>query len=377
MGAACMKSQGGATPPAAGGVSAAQKVAEATAAAAEHSMKAHQAAETAAACAKRASAEAAALTGRDPEQEQQQQQQQQQQQETEKNEETKEQQGTATQEQTQQQTTDDPQTSSVVPLSDADAQLLAAAQQQAAATAAAGVNTPHAYLFYASELNEGSLIIQWTSTQMNEEEMHAKKLVLLASFIPPKHKTVPKSKLTHNGGITYLLQEMTYKWEIWNKVQRQGYYQGWLKFIKAADEMEASIKIHKYSEPAPPAKVFLLHSGPIENKVLPVMEEESFSVSVFGFAAVTPPPSPYKAGANISPKRFGEIATAAGGGYVQLSRRGGNAAFDEAEVVRWLAADGLEIKKGEGITLDSAGTYERRSEKKGGNAAASDPHEAN
>lgn len=58
-----------------------------------------------------------------------------------------------------------------------------------------------------------------------------------------------------------------------------------------------------------------------------------------------------------------------GGAYIQLSRRGGDAAFDEAEVVRWLAADGLEIKKGGGITMDSAGTYEKRSDKKGGNAA--------
>ncbi|CDI75999.1 Immune mapped protein 1, related [Eimeria praecox] len=112
------------------------------------------------------------------------------------------------------------------------------------------------------------------------------------------------------------------------------------------------------------------HAEEIENKVLPVKEEDAFNISAFGFVAVTPPPPPYKAGANITPKRFGEIATGAGGAYLQLSRRGGDAAFDEAEVVRWLAADGLEIKKGEGITMGAAGSYERRSDKKGGNAAA-------
>lgn len=50
----------------------------------------------------------------------------------------------------------------------------------------------------------------------------------------------------------------------------------------------------------------------IENKVLPVKEEEEFKISVFGFAAVVPAQSSYKPGANITPKRFGEIATEAG-----------------------------------------------------------------
>lgn len=195
-----MKSHGAATDAVAPRRSTAEKAADAAAAAEEHSHKAQEAAETAAACARRACAEAASLTGRgsgeaaamqgDP-----------------KVDETEEQQITTTPAQTH--ATEEPQASAVVPLSDADAQLLAAAEKQAAAKQQqGGSNTPHAYLFYATELNEGSLIMQWTPTQMSEEDMHAKNLLLLASFTPAKHKTVSKSKLTQNGGVTCLLQEM-------------------------------------------------------------------------------------------------------------------------------------------------------------------------
>ena len=39
-------------------------------------------------------------------------------------------------------------------------------------------------------------------------------------------------------------------------------------------------------------------------------------------------------------------------------------------MVNWLAADGLQVQKGgQGITMDATGTYERRSEKKGGNVS--------
>ncbi|CDJ57702.1 Immune mapped protein-1, related [Eimeria maxima] len=361
MGAACGKSQRAAAavePP----LSTAEKAEAAAVAAAEHSQKAEEAAEVAAACATKASAEAAVLTGVEPGAEPAAEAE-----EAPKQNEIEEQQTTTTPAQTH-ATEEQPAAPPVVPLSDADAQVLAAAE--AAKQEAASSNMPRAYLFYACELNEGSLMMQWTTTQITEEDMHAKNLILLASFFPAKHKTVSKSKLTQNGGITYFLQEMKYKWEVWSKVQRQAYYQGWIKFVKAADEMEASFTLHHFAAPAPPAKLFLLHTGPIENKVLPAKEEEPFNVSVFGLAAVTPPSPPYKPGANITPKRFGEIATGAGGAYMQLSRRGGDAAFDEKEVQKWLAADGLQMKKGEGITLDAAGGYERRSEKKGGDAAA-------
>lgn len=57
----------------------------------------------------------------------------------------------------------------------------------------------------------------------------------------------------------------------------------------------------------------------------------------------------------------------AGGAYLQLSRRGGDAAFDQAEMVKWLAADGLKAQEaGKGVALDAAGSYERRSILKGG-----------
>ncbi|CDJ37867.1 Immune mapped protein 1 [Eimeria tenella] len=385
MGGACGKSRGtaaAAEPP----VSAADKAAEAAASAASQAEKAQEAAAAAAAAAANGAAAAAALTGEDrserepanasdgkdtnptnPTTAEQQQQQEQEQQQQEQQQQEQQQ-----QEQQQEAAAAQQPASPVVALSAADAELLAAAQQQAAAAAAAGsnANLPHAYLFYAAELNEGSLILQWTAAAMQQQEMQDKKLLLLASFVPPKYKTVTKSKLQQNGGITFLLQEMKYKWDIWNKAQRQAYFQGWAKFLKAADEMEASLLLHPFELPAPPATVFLLHTGPIENKVVPVKLGEPIGISMFGFAAVAPPPAPYKAGANITPKRFGELATQAGGAYIQLSRRGGDAAFSEADVVKWLAEDGLEIQQGNGITLDSTGAYERRSDKKGGNVAA-------
>ncbi|CDJ48735.1 Immune mapped protein-1, related [Eimeria brunetti] len=150
----------------------------------------------------------------------------------------------------------------VVALTEADTELLAAAQQQAAAAAAAAANTPHAYLVYSSDLNEGSLFMQWVPNEMKEEEIQSKKYIILAYFTPAKHRTVPKSKFSQNGGITYLLQEMKYKWEIWNKQQRQLYFCGWTKFLKAADEAEGFLCLRRPDHPAPPARVALLHTGP-------------------------------------------------------------------------------------------------------------------
>ncbi|OEH80638.1 hypothetical protein cyc_03473 [Cyclospora cayetanensis] len=276
-------------------------------------------------------------------------------------------------------------------LSHADQQLLDAAKQQVAAKTATAstsasappANSPLAYLFFASSLNEGSLIQLWAPSPMTPEQMKEKQYVLLASLIPARHKKVTKNKLTVNGGITCFQQEILYyefllnwsvsvirggvscflqlsaadpalqhqiwyKWDIWSKAQRQPYYQGWVKFLKAADEMEATI----------------------ENKVIPITEEQDLKISVFSFVSVVPPPSTYKPGTNITPKRFGDLATESGGAYIQLSRRGGDAVFDEADVVKWLAAEGLELQQGGGITLDATGTYERRSDKKGGNVPA-------
>ncbi|XP_026190570.1 uncharacterized protein LOC34620157 [Cyclospora cayetanensis] len=263
-------------------------------------------------------------------------------------------------------------------LSHADQQLLDAAKQQVAAKTATAstsasappANSPLAYLFFASSLNEGSLIQLWAPSPMTPEQMKEKQYVLLASLIPARHKKVTKNKLTVNGGITCFQQEILYKWDIWSKAQRQPYYQGWVKFLKAADEMEATVRIHVFDKPAPSARVFVLHTGPIENKVIPITEEQDLKISVFSFVSVVPPPSTYKPGTNITPKRFGDLATESGGAYIQLSRRGGDAVFDEADVVKWLAAEGLELQQGGGITLDATGTYERRSDKKGGNVPA-------
>lgn len=97
---------------------------------------------------------------------------------------------------------------SVMPISEADQQLLAAAKQQVAVKQNVPANSPLAYLFYASDLQGGSLIQQYVPRAMAPEEMEEKKLILLATFIPARHKTVPKTKLQQNGGVTSFVQEI-------------------------------------------------------------------------------------------------------------------------------------------------------------------------
>ncbi|KAL8437563.1 hypothetical protein Efla_000426 [Eimeria flavescens] len=280
----------------------------------------------------------------------------------------------------------------IVMLSEADQQLLAEAkkklasgelQQTPAAAAGAGgggdsapessppPSSAMAYLFYAPELEGGSLL-QWWMAKPVEEEIQKKKFILLASFTPAAHKRIPKTRLTQNNGVTVFLQEIAYRWDIWGKAQRQAYFKGWTKFLKAADDMEATVKVFSFSKPAPAASVFILHTAPTGNKVIQLKEGgEGIPISLFGFAAAAPPNAAFKDGANVSSKRFGEIATEAGGSYIQLSRRAGDAALDQEEVVKWLAADGLQVSQGGGIKLGEGDTYERRSEKKGGGPPAS------
>ncbi|KAL8272112.1 hypothetical protein Esti_003955 [Eimeria stiedai] len=230
-------------------------------------------------------------------------------------------------------------------------------------------SSPISYLFYASEKDGGSLLQQWVQQPMAEEEIIQKHFIQLASFVPAAHKTVPKARLQQNGGVTVFIKEILYRWDIWGKAQRQGYYQGWVKYLKSADDMEAKVTLKEFASPAPPATVFILHTSPTENKVIEVKAGEALPISLFGFVAAVPSSSLYKPGSNISSKRFGDTATEAGGAYLQLSRRGGDAAFDQEEVLKWLEADGLKVAEGgKGITLSEVGnTYERRSEQKGGN----------
>lgn len=70
------------------------------------------------------------------------------------------------------------------------------------------------------------------------------------------------------GQFLCYLVAMQYKWEMWGKSQRQEYYQGFVKFLKAADDMEATVRVHKFSSPAQPAKVYVLHTGPVSEKAL-------------------------------------------------------------------------------------------------------------
>nr|WIW69504.1 immune mapped protein 1 [Eimeria intestinalis] len=229
-------------------------------------------------------------------------------------------------------------------------------------------SSPIAYLFYSPERDGGSLLQQWVQQPMTEEDIKQKKLIQLASFIPAPHKTVPKARLQQNGGATVFIKEIMYRWDIWGKAQRQAYYQGWVKFLKAADDMEGKVELKEFGSPAPPATVFILHTSPTENKVLEVKPDKELAISLFGFVAAVPSSSVYKSGANLSSKRFGDLASEAGGAYMQLSRRGGDAAFDQQEVLKWLEADGLKAGGGP-ITMSQGGdTYERRSEQKGGEA---------
>ncbi|KAL8431466.1 hypothetical protein ACSSS7_005239 [Eimeria intestinalis] len=265
-------------------------------------------------------------------------------------------------------------------------------------------SSPIAYLFYSPERDGGSLLQQWVQQPMTEEDIKQKKLIQLASFIPAPHKTVPKARLQQNGGATVFIKEimkhvctegfslqahdhisfgaqisfffsplcvvlvLQYRWDIWGKAQRQAYYQGWVKFLKAADDMEGKVELKEFGSPAPPATVFILHTSPTENKVLEVKPDKELAISLFGFVAAVPSSSVYKSGANLSSKRFGDLASEAGGAYMQLSRRGGDAAFDQQEVLKWLEADGLKAGGGP-ITMSQGGdTYERRSEQKGGEA---------